>query len=75
MHIGPTGVSLSNELRESLCGIDAIHTDHLSHKSGIGLRGCNESKRNGVNSPSLGPLLRQGSVTQNDLFSGFSKRT
>lgn len=68
MNIKPTGVSPSNELMESLCGIDAIQTDQLSHKSGN-----NENKRNGVHSLSLGLLLRQGSVWQNDLFSGFTK--
>lgn len=72
MNIEPTGVSPSNELM-SLCSIDAIHTDQLSPKSRIALCGCKKNKRNGVNSPSPALLLRQGSVRQNDLFSGFTK--
>lgn len=73
MNIEPTGVSQSNLLMESLCGTDAIHIDQLCRKSHIGLCGCNEKKRNGVNSPSLVFLLRAESVQQNDLFRGFTK--
>lgn len=58
---------------ESSCFMSIIHVDQLCHKSLAGLRGCNKNKRNGLNSPSLDLLLRQGSVQQDDLFRGFTK--
>lgn len=58
---------------ESLCFTNTIHIDQLCHKSLAALHGCNKNKRNGLNSPSLDLLLRQGSVQQNDLFREFTK--